>query len=1111
MARNPGEARLSADRPGGSSPTGRRSLQAIPPVLPGTLVARARLDRLLDDCVRRRLTTVIADAGFGKSTVLAAWAATRRCAWYTIGPNDRSLSNLTAGLLDALRLIVPDMPASMDPAADGRGPDAGIEEDRRAEALGAAIALALDERLRRDLVLVLDDLHELPVGQSGVRLVDALVRGAPPELRIVLASRSDPPFAIERLRAQGHVASIGGGDLAFTVAETADALEAAISARDEPLAADLHERTHGWPAAVRLAADALRTVDAADRRAVLQRVLRSGGPVYDYLAEEVLEREPPVVRELLRTVAPLGRLDPGLGEALGFEDAGRVLASLERKGLFVQAVAEGDSYVLHPLVREYVQSRHPLAPADVARVHGVAADWAAGLGDQRDALAHLVMSGDAERLHRHLVDRAPGLLAGGGAEAVLDAIAALPADRRDAAIDALEGEARQIRGDWDGALASYARVAGQGDRIPARIAWRMGLIHHLRGHLDEAFAAYRRGDVRPDDPRNAALLHAWWAAACWLRGELEPCRALAAEAYRDATAAADDQALAAVHTVLAMLAAMDSDRRANDAHYLRALEHAVRAGDILQEIRVRTNRGSRLTEEGHYDDALSELDVAISLADMAGFAAFRALALTNRGEALFHLGRLDESVADLEAARALYTRLESSLVGYPLWHLADVYRLRGDYALARANYEESISVSEAAQDLQGLVPGLSGLALVLAEEDPERARGLADRAVGLGPVLGHTRAILARGWVELAAGDLTAARRSAQEAADVARSRRDRAALAESLELQVGAAEDQAGERARLEEALSIWQDVRQPIAVARVELALARLAGPAGDPERIARALHTFRELGVRRLAAEAATLLSEPADDRSEILVRTLGGFEVVRDGRPIDLVAWQSRKARALLKVLVTRRGHAVPRDALIEVLWPDEDPGIASRRLSVALSTVRTVLDPERRFPADTYVESDRRSVWVVTDNVALDFEVFLAAAAQGLGGRRKAGDPSDDGFDPEPLRQAEAAYRGDFLEEDPYEDWAVPLREELREVYLRVVRALAALAARAGDHDMAVSFSLRVLERDAYDELANLGLVAAYVAAGRHGEARRAYRVYAGRMSELGVEAAPFPA
>jgi LuxR family maltose regulon positive regulatory protein len=87
---------------------------------------------------------------------------------------------------------------------------------------------------------------------------------------------------------------------------------------------------------------------------------------------------------------------------------------------------------------------------------------------------------------------------------------------------------------------------------------------------------------------------------------------------------------------------------------------------------------------------------------------------------------------------------------------------------------------------------------------------------------------------------------------------------------------------------------------------------------------------------------------------------------------------------------------------------------------------------------------------------------------------------------------------------------VSLREEARAAYLAVARTLARAAAEAGEHDQAVRYHLRVLERDAYDEEAHLGLVATLVAAGRHGEARRRHRISGEQMGELGVEAAAFP-
>ena len=109
-----------------------------------------------------------------------------------------------------------------------------------------------------------------------------------------------------------------------------------------------------------------------------------------------------------------------------------------------------------------------------------------------------------------------------------------------------------------------------------------------------------------------------------------------------------------------------------------------------------------------------------------------------------------------------------------------------------------------------------------------------------------------------------------------------------------------------------------------------------------------------------------------------------------------------------------------------------------------------------------------------------------------------------------LEAAEAAYGGDFLEEDPFADWAVGTREQARATYVDVLRALAAIAVTNRDAQGSGRYLLRILERDPYDEEAHLQLVVALDGAGRRGEARRRYRIYAAAMRDLGVEPVPFP-
>ena len=245
----------------------------------------------------------------------------------------------------------------------------------------------------------------------------------------------------------------------------------------------------------------------------------------------------------------------------------------------------------------------------------------------------------------------------------------------------------------------------------------------------------------------------------------------------------------------------------------------------------------------------------------------------------------------------------------------------------------------------------------------------------------------------------------------------------------------------------------------------------------------------------------------DRPELSIATLGGFVVRRSGQPVSSSEWRSKKARDLLKILSARRGRPVPREQLFELLWPDEDPEPLANRLSVALATVRSILDPERRRASDWFVGADRSSVWLEVERVDLDLATFLADVAEGRRLQR-AGRGAEA---VEAFKRAEAAYLGTFLEEDPYEDYTVGVRDEAQAAYAEAARDVARQAITSGDPDTAIRIQLRILEHDAYDERAHVGLVRALVAAGRHGEARRRYGVFASRMAEIGVEAAPFPA
>jgi ATP/maltotriose-dependent transcriptional regulator MalT len=1065
-------------------------------------ISRARLHTRLDEAaIAGRLTVLVAGAGYGKTSLLRSWSRSRPTAWVGLGPDDRRPGTLAKHLVDALRVPTPDLSADMLLAASRmRGYE--VDENAGVSAIAAGMAEALDHALRRRTVLILDDVDELAEAPESATLVDALVRHAPAYLHVVVAGRDQPPFRTARLIAHGEATELGAADLAFTPAETAELISQTADGDGESLAADVHHLTGGWPVAVRLAAEALAAVPPGERAAIVDALREPHGVLLRYVADEVIGSEPEQVLELLDCAQVLDGIESALAAAVGVPNADETFAKLLSRGVYLEPLPGfvPGRMMLRPLFRSYLARYRRLDPERVRTIRTAAARWHETAGEFAQALSYAVQLGDTEWCTRLLTEHGAALVENGAGSIVLAAAELLP-ESRSPAIEVLIGDAGLMQGRWETALSHYRRAAGDGT-LPASVAWRIGLLHYLRGELTDAIKAYERGDTQDDALADRALLLAWSASAHWLRGDVEQCRDLAKRALVAARRAGDDRALAGAHTVLGMLAALDSDRDANDAHYLRALDHAAAAHDVLQLVRIHANRSSQHLEEGDAAGALVEAEVAVRLADLAGVATFRALALNNRGEALLALGRLDEARVELEAARAVFDRLGSSMASYPNGVLGQVHLLRGDRASARAAFHRALELSEEVGDVQGLVPALTGLASVSLLDDPQSARGHVERALSAGASLDHAHALVVAARVKLAEGDPEGAVTYAQQAALEAADKRDRSDIAEVYEVMAEARSD----RNAAQDALALWGELDNPIGAARATLLLARFEPDTKRALKLAdKVVREARALGAREIVAAAQNLIGdleehEPAWD---IAITCLGGFTVTRQGEVVPASAWQSRKARDLLKILVCRSGRPIHREQLLELLWPGEDPARTGNRLSVALSTVRTVLDPRHEHPADHYVRADGDAIGL--HNVAVDVARFLADANTGLALAKTGSDREARPY----LEAAELAYAGDVLEEDPYADWAVDLREKARLTYLDVARRLAELTQN--DDDARTRYLLRILERDPYDESAHLQLVALLARRGRHGEARRRYRLYARQLAEIGVEAAPYPA
>jgi DNA-binding SARP family transcriptional activator len=234
--------------------------------------------------------------------------------------------------------------------------------------------------------------------------------------------------------------------------------------------------------------------------------------------------------------------------------------------------------------------------------------------------------------------------------------------------------------------------------------------------------------------------------------------------------------------------------------------------------------------------------------------------------------------------------------------------------------------------------------------------------------------------------------------------------------------------------------------------------------------------------------------------VRIRLLGGFGVDRGDGPVDAKAWRLRKARTLVKLLALARDQRLHRDVLLDALWPDRDPASAVNNLHQALHVARRVLSGGG--PSNGVLELRNDVVVLLADGLV---EVDVRRFKQLVAVARASGELAD-------LRVAAAAYAGDLLPEDRFEDWAIRPREELRESLRDVLVDLADAADAAGGgghHAEAFDALQRALATDPLHERAVRGLMQRHAAAGRRSEALARYERLRGDLRTVyGTEPDP---
>lgn len=1076
------------------------------PVRSSTL-SRPRLLERLSQCTANRLTLIVAEAGYGKTTLLADFSARSadRMLWFKLDSTDADCVTWANYLVAAVREVEPTFGhgtmSLLSQMATGGPPKPVI--------IGTVVAelAALSEA---PTTLVLDDFHLVDESQDVADFVSRLLRDGPPWLHLVIATRRMPDLHLGRLAAMGEFAELGTDELRFSRSETEELFASGYGQPlDDDVLADVDARTCGWAASLQLFYGSIRGRPASAIRSLARSLSGSTSPIYDFLAEEVLGNLSRELEDFMTRCALLDRVLAGHVVALfadrepsiSVDEAQGLIEEADRLGLLTQSSQSSEMRQLHPLLRDFLLGHlgRRYTPEQIRQMH-LRLARAVKETDPLTACQHYIAAGanaEAMALLGSSVMVTMGSGQWGVAAELIDKVDGVPLDPAVAAI-----RARQMidEGNLAGAAAALERTDLTNSMAEVRAVTR-----HARLSL-----GWRTADHK-----------LMFATLREIESDAETPRVLRdiARVFVDASPVSPTPAR---YPDLATRLERMSKRQTTEGHpYYAAI--SLHNASIAEAAAGRPRKAIALASRALQAFDHMESPPAERYSTHAVLAACR-LELGERDQAEQEIAL---SLSSGEGHADVYAEL-----AYLAATIGDVPRAERMLALADMRGHEGLT------DLQAITTATLARALLAAPANPAEALFLLDTLPRERP---------------LDVGD-TLADQVLKASAHLIAGNRDRALSLVSSALPRARAVAAESARTRLQLLSAIATDDATRI---QLDLSAVRAVGHLGIlvvADALAPAIHLLQPAPpelmesvrlwpgrwlplLRRLlgrgddpsARVAAKLLDEYGDSRDVIRLRAydktygrkiatsppigrrlakrlaprlmvgdLGRVELRIGDRRLPLADLR-RKPASLLMYLITRPDFTATREQVLDELWPDTDPTSANNSLNQSLHYLRRSLDE--------WYEDDVSAGYLrfKSDIAWLDSELVSARSADFLREVR-ALDPSTAST--EQIFSLLDAYPAQFAPEFEYEEWAIAWRSRLHGSYLEFATRATDERAAHGNLGQAREIATRVLETDPTALDIERRVVWLYWHLGARSAAAAQYRHLAGQERADGLEPAP---
>ena len=1058
--------------------------QILAPKRRPNLLHRPRLVDFIHGHIDRKLLLVSASAGYGKTSLLIDYAhdTDLPVCWLSVTESARDPRVFLDHLIASINHHFPEF---------GQRSRTLLQTGETLSDPTLFVGTLVNEifeTIPDYFVIVIDDYHIVDSSQAVNLVLDTLIQHLPDNCHFVISSRTVPtlsPRGLALLTARQEIAGLGVNDLRFTPEEIQELFLQSYGQRlPDEAARELAEKSEGWITGILLTTHTMW-------KGLFEGIIRiqgSDSTVYDYLVNEVFSQQPPTVRDFLLSTAILEEMSPLLcDELLGVSTSRERLSQLEQDNLFVIRLEKGEDrwYRYHHLFREFLLTKlQEREPEEIQALHLRAAGLLRASNAAEKAIPQYLAGKDHNSAMAVILEIARETYDAGKLGTLASWIDALPTDlvSRRARLLWFRAKTYAELGELDPAAAlfdrAYAEFSESGDHMgQAQALVEKSAVLRFQGEFRQAIDACKQAIllVQGASEQNGGLQVTASAhrqiGTCLARlgnlseGEEELRRALGM--YEQMDYATN---IAHVHNDLGVILRLAGNLAGSELHFRRALEIWEEIGNVGMVALTINNVAVGHYYRGEYAEALQLYEVGLAQARKAGLDRPMAFILAGMGDIYRDQRAYSEALkAYEEGLQAARQSREAYIIRYLLDATGNTHRLMGNDVLA----------------------------IDLVRQAYERARERnASFEMGLYQI--------SLGAISYQQGNTGQAKEYLSRARDILAQSDAKGELAKAS-LYLAQAHYVAGE---FQEALHCTQTVLDcllGLGYHQFLLPVARETKPVLEyawGKGLGQVLigHLLRQLETDALTTPdpRVSMHKEPGVVQPLLRASALGESRVLRGDELVTNAEWGMAKSKELLFYLMCHKQRR--KDQIGNDLWPDLSPAKLRSSFHVALYRLRRALAQQECvvYEDDKYFFNRRINYW-------FDVEEFQAAITGAESARA-----TDKAEAARYYADALLLYQGDFLDDFSLDhDWCRFQRESLLQKYLGALWYLGEYHAANGDHEQALGFYERLVEKDSYQESAHREILRCHALLGERSVALKSYHHLAEFLeSELGVPPAP---